>query len=102
MSITVRDLLASDFGGDVYDDVCEELSVAFCGPCKLTKYGEDTFKDILDLNVDLIEDGTIAIINVDDEDGIWQKKLELANKLFYGFAGFISDEEYNQLFDTNN
>ena len=100
----IRDLLKMEIDVDVYDDVCEELGIAFCGPCKLTKKGEDTFKDILDLQVDLVEDRIYggyecAVVNVDDEEGIWQKKLKLAKLLFNGFAGYISDERWNELFE---
>ena len=95
MKTTVKELLKMEIDVDVYDDVCEKLGIAFCGPCKLTKEGEDEFKDILDLEVDLIEDRRYGgyecgVVNVDDEDGIWQKKLEKGKRVFDVLAGFIA------------
>lgn len=32
----VRDFIKQSIDVDVYDDVCEELAIAFCGPMELT------------------------------------------------------------------
>ena len=41
--MTVREFIKRDDDIDVYDDVCEELGIAFCGPLELTPEGEKQF-----------------------------------------------------------
>ena len=83
---------------DVYDDVCEEIGIAYCGGIKLTKKGEEEFEDILDYEIDPDEEDYIAIIHVDDEEGIWQKKLKKAKQFFYSAAGYCADEDFQKWF----
>lgn len=81
---------------DVYDDVCEELGIAYCGGYKLTKEGEKQFKDVLEY--DILVDENLAIIHVDDEEGIWQKKLKKAKQFFYAAAGYCDCDDYDRWF----
>ena len=83
---------------DVYDDVCDEIGIAYCGEIKLTKEGKKEFKDVLDYEIDPDEEHCIAIIHVDDEEGIWQKKLKKAKQFFYSAAGYCADEDYQKWF----
>lgn len=83
---------------DVYDDVCEEIGIAYCGEIKLTKEGKEEFEDVLDYEIDPDEENYIAIIHVDDEEGIWQKKLKKAKQFFYSAAGYCADEDYQKWF----
>lgn len=83
---------------DVYDDVCEEIGIAYCGGIKLTKKGKEEFEDVLDYEIDPDEENYIAIIHVDDEEGIWQKKLKKAKQFFYSAAGYCADEDYQKWF----
>lgn len=83
---------------DVYDDVCDEIRIAYCGGIKLTKKGEEEFEDVLDYEIDPDEENYIAIIHVDDEEGIWQKKLKKAKQFFYSAAGYCADEDYQKWF----
>ena len=92
----VKDLLKQEIDIDVYDDVCDELAIAFCGPVELTDEGEEVFADVLDYEITLHND--VAIVGVDDDDGIWQKKLKKAKKLFYGMAGYCSIDNYRLWF----
>lgn len=76
---------------DVYDDVCEELGIAFCNPFDdddahdwdeyLTEYGMNTFGEVLDYPMEIYPydcgmDMPCAVIGIDDEEGVWQKKCE--------------------------
>ena len=83
---------------DVYDNVCEELGIAFCGGYTLTEEGTEHFKDALELEIDVIERDCIAIVDVDDEEGIWQKKLKKAKEFFYSIAGYCNDENFEKWF----
>lgn len=83
---------------DVYDDVCDEIGIAFCGGIKLTEEGTKKFEEVLDYNVDVDITAHTAIIHVDDEEGIWQKKLKKAKQFFYSAAGYCADEDYQKWF----
>ena len=84
---------------DVYDNVCEEIGIAYCSGMKLTKAGEEHFKDVLDLDIDVHEDHCYALIDVDDEEGVWQKKLRKAKEFFYSAAGYCACDEWDVWFE---
>lgn len=95
--MTVREFLDMEIDVDVVDDVEERIYIAFCGPCKLTDFGLEKFKPILDCEVEYWENyGQAAILLDKYED--WEEKLDLAELLFVGFAGYISDKVYKKLF----
>lgn len=99
--MTVRDLIQQNIDIDVYDDVCEELGIAFCGPQKLTIEGEKEFADVMDYQVELFNNGceTIAIVKIDDpEDAVWEKRLERAELFFEGAAGYCACSDYDRWF----
>ena len=83
---------------DVYDNVCEEIAIAYCGGYTLTEEGTEHFKDALEMEIDVIERDCIAIVDVDDEEGIWQKKLKKAKEFFYSIAGYCSDNNFDKWF----
>lgn len=95
---TIRDLLLMDVDIDVYDNVCESLAIAFCGPMNLTEEGKEHFKDVLDLPVIIYTDNNVAIVDVDDSEGVWQKKLKGAKELFYALAGFCPISDWHKWF----
>jgi len=101
----VRELLTKELDIDVYDNVCEELGIAFCGPMALTKEGEQEFAEVMEYDVEVIEPNEaiyqyswVGIVDVDGEEGEWQKKLKKAKKLFHGLAGYCSTEDYDRWF----
>ena len=97
--LTVRDFIRMDVDMDVYDDVCEELAVAFCGPQKLTEDGEKEFSDVLGYEVKLV--GDHALVCVDDPDEkICMRKLQRAREFFDGAAGWCSCDEYDRWFES--
>lgn len=100
--MTVKDLLKMEVDIDVYDDVCEELGIAFCGPQKLTKEGRKKFAEVLDFPVEFFNNGLsiIAIVQIDDQsDEVWESRLEKAKELFEGAAGYCSCEDYDRWFE---
>ena len=81
---------------DVYDDVCEELAIAFCGPVELTTDGEQHFCEVLDYDIDVDIDNCTAVVNVDSDE--WKAKLKKAKEFFSAAAGYCSEENYNRWF----
>lgn len=92
----VKDLIQQDIDIDVYDDVCEELGIAFCGPLELTEHGAQKFAEVLNYEVQLHND--CAIVCVDAPEGEWQRRLRKAKKFFYAAAGYCAEEDYNNWF----
>lgn len=111
--LKVSDLLLFMDDIDVYDDVTEDLSIAFCNPFDdedvhewseyLTEEGMKKFDEVLDYPMEIHPtdygyDMPCAIIKVDDEDGKWEKKLEKAIEFFHACAGYIACDEYDEYF----
>ena len=98
----VRDLLKQEIDIDVYDDVCEELGIAFCGPLELTEEGKKHFREALGLEVTFRTGtwcGDIALVHVDDEDEkVWKRRLRKAKELFESAAGYCTVDEFNRWF----
>lgn len=100
-NMKIKDLLEMEIDVDVYDNVCEELAIAFCGATKLTEEGREHFANVLEYDVNILENsflGQVAIVDVDDKEGVWQKKLEGAKELFYSLAGYCSSTDYDRWF----
>jgi len=94
--MTVKDLLGMDIDIDVYDDVCEEIAIAFCGPLELTPAGYEEFAEVLDYECQIV--GDVCVLHIDDLEGVWQKKLYKAKKFFYAAAGYCMAEDYDKWF----
>lgn len=93
----VKDFLKLDCDIDVYDDVCEELGIAFCGPMELTDEGAEHFAEALEYEIEINDD--VAIVHVDDdEDKVWKRKLRKAKELFEGLAGYCAADDYDRWF----
>ena len=105
----VREFIKQEIDIDVYDNVCEELGIAFCGTLKLTDEGNKHFADALDLDIEVAEPVTdrygnvidygCAIVDVDGEEGVWQKKLKTAIEFFHAAAGDCADTDYERWFE---
>ena len=101
--MTIRDLIRQDIDIDVYDDVCERLSIAFCGPQEMTDEGRKEFEDIMGYEVQINDhsylDCPAAIICIDDPDEeVWKHKLGRACKFFYSAAGYCPEKDYVKWF----
>lgn len=97
----VRDLIEQEIDIDVYDDVCDGIGIAFCGPLKLTEQGKEKFAEVLDYNVKLTNynGDTVAIICIDDPaDFVWEARLEKATEFFEAAAGYCADSDYHKWF----
>lgn len=97
--MTIRDLIAMEIDIDVYDDVCEELGIAFCGPAVLTEEGRKEFADIMDYHVTFNRDCSTAVVHVDDpDDAVWKHRLYRAKLFFDSAAGYCPVDEYERWF----
>lgn len=94
--ITVRELLEREVDVDVDDDYAGEIGIAFVGPAKLTKAGQNYFNSVLDLPVEL--DDCYATIGINDCENP-DMMLDVANSLFWSLAGYCSDKLYNTWFE---
>lgn len=99
--MTIRDLIHQEIDIDVYDDVCEELAIAFCGPQPLTQNGEKEFAEIMDyeIRINPCSYGGLpaAILCIDGLDD-WEDRLQKAKCFFNGAAGYCACSDYNRWF----
>lgn len=101
--MTVNDLIKQEIDIDVYDDVCEELAIAFCGPLELTEAGKEKFREVLEYEIKLHNGPNyscpIAIVHIDDpDDAVWKIRLKKAMQFFYAAAGYCEEEDYSKWF----
>lgn len=97
----VREFIQLESDVDVYDDVCEEIGIAFCGAQELTEAGKEHFAEVLEYDMEIDSSGSFAtaVVHVDDEDEkVWKRKLKKAKEFFYGAAGYIEDNKYKKWF----
>ena len=103
--MTIRDLIHHEIDIDVYDDVCEDMAIAFCGPQPLTDEGEKEFAEIMDypvmINPNSYGGYPAAIVLIDDPDeAVWKCRLKKAKRFFYSAAGYCDNESYDKWFGT--
>lgn len=99
----VRDMLKWDATIDVFDDVCEALAIAFCGPLALTPEGEEHFAEVLDYPIQYFPENNCwdehVVVNIDaPEDKVWKRKLRKAREFFESAAGYCADSDYKKWF----
>lgn len=96
----VRDLMPMEIDIDVYDNVCDDIGIAFCGPMKLTEAGKQHFEEVLDYPVTLkkYSGDIVAIVIVDNPDKGWEKRLNKAKDFFYSLAGYCDADDYDKWF----
>lgn len=94
----VREFIKREDDIDVYDNVCEELGIAFCGPIELTAEGKRHFAEVLEYDIDVDDMYCCASIDVDAPEGEWQKKLKKAKEFFYAAAGYCDADDYDKWF----
>ena len=82
---------------DVSDDYVDEV-VAVCGPVKLTQAGQEEFKALLNLSIDVQPKFSEAVVSLDDLPNC-EELSDLLHKFLWYAAGYCSTEEYNRLFE---
>ena len=97
----VKDLLPMEIDIDVYDDVCEEIAIAFCGPVVLTDEGRKVFAEALELPITIDDRLNIVTVHVDDADEkTWKRNLREAKRFFESAAGYCADSDFEKWFVT--
>lgn len=98
----VKDLIAMDIDIDCYDNVCEEMGIAYCGPYELTDEGQEKFGEVMEYECEILHDPMgydVCIITVDDDPNIpWRDKLYKVKEFFYSIAGYCADTDFNKWF----
>ena len=106
----IRELLKLNTTVDVGNDYADEFTddcgtpgfwalIAFVGPQKLTKKGEEHFKRVLDFDVDVDDKFACIHIPKNDDDDQMEKDLTLAMMLFYGASGNVPCSFYDAFFE---
>jgi hypothetical protein len=100
----VKDLIAMEVDIDVYDTVCDDIGVAFCGPMKLTEAGEEKFSEVLERPCKLCNYGGSVVCLVDvgeaEKDEVWKPRLKKAKNFFWSAAGYCAAEDYDRWFES--
>lgn len=101
-TMKVREFIKLNTDIDVYDDVCEELGIAFCGPMALTPEGEEHFAEVLGYDVEMnvgADCYDCAVVKIDDDDDkVWKRRLRKAIEFFHAAAGYCDIDDYNKWF----
>ena len=94
----IRELLSQEIDIDVYDNVCDDIGIAFCGPMEVTPEGEKEWADVLDYDFKLSNycGNTVALVNVDFPD--WEHRIDRAKQFFWSIAGYCSCDDYDRWF----
>ena len=104
---TVGELIRMEKDIDVVDDIDESVYVAMSGPIRLTPVGEATFAALMPVRVEIVEGrkemADVAIIQIEGSCGDGQEEreaalLKMAYELFWGHAGYCSEEQYARWF----
>lgn len=99
----VQDLVGMGIDVDVYDNVCDDIGIAFCGPMVITDLGKEKFKTALNLECELITRNGYTECTVNVESGLhpdaWKANLKEAKQFFYAIAGYCSADDYDLWFE---
>lgn len=93
----VKEFIKTERDIDVYDDVCEELAIAFCGPMELTPAGAEKFAEVLGYEIEVFDD--CAIVKIDGEN--WGRKLRKAREFFESAAGYCAADDFDLWFSES-
>ena len=92
--------VSDDYADQFYDgDRCFDSIIAFVGPCKLTEAGQERYKNIMDLDVDV--DESTAIVHIPENEDEKMEEMEKEVMLFfYAVAGYMSEDLYEEYFGS--
>ena len=107
----LKELLKLNTTVDVSDDYADQFEdggrwfdsiIAFVGPCKLTEAGQEKYKDIMDLDVDVDDNYAIVHIPKDEDDEKMEQMEKDVMLFFYAAAGYMSESLYKEYFDDKH
>lgn len=90
----IRDFIKMDIDIDVYDNVCDGIGIAYCGPMSLTEEGEKQFAEVMDYDIEIQDD--VAIVDIDRDN--WRHMLRKAKDFFYSVAGYCDADLFDKWF----
>lgn len=97
----VKDLIPMEVDIDVYDSVCDDIGIAYCGPMEITEAGRERFGEVLEYPITLrtYGDFPVAIVQIDSPtDEGWEDRLKKAKEFFWSIAGYCADDDFNVWF----
>ena len=101
LNMKVKDLIAQEIDIDVYDDVCEELGIAFCGPLELTDAGMEKFGEVMEYDVKINANGLcgfpFVVVCVGGRKD-WKSRLRKAKAFCTSAAGYCAADDYDRWF----
>lgn len=87
----VKELLPMHTDIDVYDDLCEELAIAFCGAYELSNEAKEHFAEALEYDCEI--SGDVIIVHTEN-----MKQVRKAQELFESLAGYCAADDYDKWF----
>lgn len=96
--MSFMDFIERDGEHDVYDDVCDGIGVCYCGGMKLTDEGKKEFAEILECELDVCDEESLATFLI-DECKDWKRKYKVAKAFFWSAAGYCVDDDFNKWFE---
>ena len=98
----VKELIAKEIDIDCYDNVCESIGIAYCGPMALTEEGQKKFAEVIEYECEILRDPMgydVCIIKVDDDPNVpWKDKLLRAKEFFLSIAGYCDSDQFDRWF----
>lgn len=98
----VKELIAMSIDIDCYDNVCEAIGIAYCGPMALTEEGLKKFAEVMEYECEILHDPMgydVCIIEVDDDPNVpWKDKLHKAKEFFLSIAGYCDSDKFDEWF----
>ena len=79
---------------DVIDSYADDLCIAHCCDCRLTDVGRITYKEILNLPIEVID---VCTVMVEVTTG---RQHKLLKQMLYSMAGYCSEQDWDKLFYT--
>lgn len=99
-----KDFIKKNLDVDVASDFSEDLYVNFVGPAyKFTSAGREKFRPLFDVELDIEEDNSFALLCLQDYDSVIADNLErLAIKYFNWQAGYCTEATFAKYFKQDN
>lgn len=99
-----RDFWRNNGDVDVYNDVTDEQTAAYCGQVKLTEKAKQKFERALNCDIDVVCSNitpmyNYVIVHVDCFGDDWETVWNEIDDLFNAAAGYCTEDEYDELFE---
>ena len=108
--MVIRDMFTKEFAVkygdvDIYGDVTDLVIPAFCGPLFLTDAGVENYKNVLNVEIEVRQDGVwgnevfLECEKYAEQNGLDAEEVEAdAYELFCDAAGYCNADDYDAWF----